>query len=336
MKIWAHVAANPTAFEAVFQTGLSAAIANVQATTAKPQEPDYVYGIWKTGVQSWDAGLRAILSPLGYTVEIGGVYCHASTFVTWTPMQSPTRKSVEIGDLVVIVRCTEPGQNGQPQCWNAALLLQAKRSKWNASLPSDDQFDLYDSVASFKYTLRNQGKNSSAKSPLIGQTRNLGPIPHLGAQYHFIDETYKGYATPIPDWAKDVGKARSPDLPLAKELANLLQNTSGRPFPVSRPAPPASDWDQVVWDLLDDTARGYFTRKAMTGAGGSARRGHLCLAVGSTPLLRSVLAGGNAAAPSADDSPPTSLPDDDGLDDEMEAGGLPIVVIELRHFETVD
>lgn len=330
MKLWALVAANPTAFQAVFQTGLSAAIANVKTTTSSPQEPDYVYGIWKTGVQSWDAGLRAILNPLGYSVEVGGVYCHASTFVTWTPMQSSTKKSVEIGDLLVIARCTEPGPNGQLQSWNSAMLLQAKRSGWNSPLPSDDQFDLYHSVPSFTYTLRNQAKNSSAKSPLVGQSRNLGPIPHLGAQYHFIDEAFVGYRNPISDWAKDVSKTRNPDLPLAMELANLLQNTSGRPFPISRPAPARSDWDQVIWDLLDETARSYFTRRAMTGAGAAATtRGHLCLASGTSSMLKDVLASIEPSFRWSEANVPPSLSDFQEAEEDEPEGGLPILVIDL-------
>ncbi len=64
---------------------------------SQPQEPDFVASLVKKGTSELGKRWDATLSPLGISVEVGGVYCHQSPKVTYTGMQG---KSCEIGDLL--------------------------------------------------------------------------------------------------------------------------------------------------------------------------------------------------------------------------------------------
>jgi hypothetical protein len=309
----------------LFQAGLDAgthfAATYPRPSGRGPEEPDFVYGIFKIGLGIWQEGLTTVFSGTRYSAKVGGVYCHQSPKVQWSlPTMKSGKGSIELGDLLVVVRLHDVAGSS-----NTALLLQSKRQRFFEDLPDDNQFTLYNQWPTFNFV----------HEPLKKCSRTVGGRAHLGAQYHLIDavgHSRHPWPGPIGNHCAFVDRSlyRSP---MATELTRLLLGASGKPFadedPVVRPRPETGGWDTMIWDLLEATAARVMKRKTM-GVSDTSSHPRGSHPVGHwQPETVMKYFGGELAEltiQSFDDLPPPPAEDDIGESEEI---GVPLVVIDI-------
>ena len=207
-----------------------------------PTEPDFIALLVTRAAPKFAVALRTMVRPAGTQLKITTVFCHGR------PEVEHRARRCELGDLLLVFFHTDASGITDRR----SLLLQAKMSNSPVhAVGANDliQLGLYTNWGSFKYT-RTAG--------LTGQVRSVTPSQsHRGAQYLLIDSNgpndpnsgLSGLPNTFP-----MGIAPSqPNLvlngSLGTALVNLMLGNDGRPFcdkPLAK-----SDWDQVVWDLID-------------------------------------------------------------------------------------
>lgn len=303
-------ATHRAAIETAFQNGIDAASAATYTLFPKATEPQLVWGLFSAGVASWATDLKAIFTPHGITVRVGGLFCHSTPMVKFRGMKG---KAVEMGDLLVIIRAKDGKQE-----WRSALLFQSKKQSLGSRLPPGDQLRLLQRWPRFEYVNGN----------LAREWRKVYPGPHRGAQYHIID-TLKGVLTPCPDnWSRQL----SPGFPiqaLSSCLASMLSGGEGRFFSVGHGRGTHRGWSRVVWDLLRETGR----LDASKFAGGGNRR-QLSFLVGElTHECLFEIDQGWARVNFESEEPPPPPEELNTRAVEGAYGGIPTIIIDLEYAE---
>ena len=310
MRISVVAATHRAAIETAFQNGIDAASAATYALFPKATEPQLVWGLFSAGIASWATDLKAILTPHGITVRVGGVFCHSTPMVKFRGMKG---KAVEMGDLLVIIRA----KDGKEE-WRSALLFQSKKQSVGSRLPPGDQLRLLQRWPRFEYVNGN----------LAGEWRKVYPGPHRGAQYHIID-TLKGVLTPCPDnWSRQL----SPGFPiqtLSSCLAGMLSGGEGRFFSIGHRRGTHRGWSRVIWDLLRETGR----LDASKFAGGGKRR-QLSFFIGElTHECLVEIDRGWAKVNFEAEEPPSPPEELNPRAAEGAYGGIPTIIIDLEYEE---
>jgi hypothetical protein len=228
-----------------------------------------VLGATKDIASRWSAHLK----PLGISISITGVFCHASPQVdfpypgtTW-PGATKTR---ELGDLLVVHDDVSSGTKTD----RVAVLVQAKRSaSGTVSSPDAEQLHLYRYWPPFQATHATfpPGRRDFATARTAGAKIDSG-------RYGIIHDP-RGAP---PDWLVVAPTApplrHSTGTPLGSFMAEMLGASgsgSGREALVGG----GDDWSQTVEDLLNVTGVRHFAHAASLGPGVTAPRGATAIAM---------------------------------------------------------
>lgn len=305
MRISVVAATHRAAIETAFQSGIDAASAATYTLFPKATEPQLVWGLFSAGVASWSTDLKAIFTPHGITVRVGGVFCHSTPMVKFRGMKG---KAVEMGDLLVIIRAKDGKQE-----WRSALLFQSKKQSIGSRLPPGDQLHLLQQWPRFEYV----------NGTLAGEWRKVYPGPHRGAQYHIID-TQKGVLIPCPDnWSRQL----SPGFPvqaLSSSLASMISGSEGRNFHSRTGRGTFRGWSRVVWDLLRETGR----LDASKYPGGGNRRQLSFFVGGFSNEFLVEIDPAWAGVKLESEEPPPKEPDARAVEGNF--GGIPTIIIDLE------
>lgn len=192
------------------------------------------------------------------SVRAGGIFVHAQPFVSFPEI---TPKSVEIGDLLLVRTLVENNMIVERR----ALLLQAKKVKRIPAIPDNqNQWHLYELWPCFTY---------ARSGSLNGKKRHIKePDMYDAAKYLLIGSDQLAYHSPwiyCPYWPFYWHKCRSvvcmhytaqPTKPkisryksFVGELVEFLMGNAGKTF--NTPSPGAQGWDQVIHDLIGETAK---------------------------------------------------------------------------------
>jgi hypothetical protein len=216
-----------------------------------------------------------------------GVFVHAQPFVTYNPFPDPSQKSIEIGDLLLIRELVQ----GKTVIERRALLLQAKKINKIPAIPDNpNQWRLYAQWPPFIYAAKSGN--------LTGKGRYInGPDMYDAAKYLLLNTS--GYCHPnichacrllwchhFPDvCAYYTAQPTEPSISryrvFADELFDFLLGNAGKIF--IQPHPGTIGWDQVINDLIEETARmkTVYIQRATEMVGASrGNLGHLMI---STP-----------------------------------------------------
>jgi hypothetical protein len=216
---------------------------------------------------------KPVLSPLGYSVRITGVFCHSTPKVTFT---STGPHTCELGDLLVVV----DEMAGVFPNWaiqdRRAVLVQAKVAKsrqMSIHGSALHQLDLYRNWHSF--TVATKGYDARPRD----FTASLQPgHAHESGRYGGID-----LGTP-KDWMQVLPVASPMSLSggvlLGQFMAEMLGASSGR----EAIAGGADDWSFTVDELLRVTAVAAFTHVPSLGPGKSHGRGQSAFVLFGAPF----------------------------------------------------
>jgi hypothetical protein len=218
-------------------TGIQQARSGAVAA-GQPNEPTVVYGILKSVIPRIQAELQRCYSPHNVTVRVAGVFCHQSPYVDFPP--SLGLPGCELGDLLIVVRFRET--------WGEelrAMLLQFKVGGWPKSNSNDAQWVLYTRWPAFRWRSK----------PHLDRT----PRPN-GAQAGALHAVIWDSGHPSARPADLEAKGRR----LATVLSGLTNLYGGRPIkPLYQARSEAGKgWSEVVWDLLEFTAKRLMTLNA--------------------------------------------------------------------------
>ncbi len=261
------------------------------------------------------------------SLATGGVFIHASPFVTCENFPEPSPKSVEIGDLL-LVRTAIHNNKVQER---RALLLQAKKvSKIPTSPDNVNQHHLYANWPSFKYV--------RTRTKLKGESRHIkGPNLYSGAKYFLIgNDPVAGCChhpilhllCPHDDCQLWLAEPSHPKLSAYRcfyqEMLDFIIGNTGRPY--EKPSPKSTGgWDRVIEDFLEQTSVkiSAYTRRAKTIKG---VRGHGVLGLTGVLADMGTLVEYLPNAITSDDGnnyiPPNKV---DDLDDNDDGGGISII-----------
>jgi hypothetical protein len=258
--LWQHRALLVLRFQVAIIDGLTEAWhrCDPTGTGAKanaPQEPDLVAGLVLDSTPRIYSALESVLSPVGVSVYVGGVFCHQSPKV----LPDGYGSGCELGDLLVVY-VHRPAH--APWIGNA-ILLQAKvtsNQPYTVDSGGRVQLALYREWPRFTYT---------GPQPLTGQTRSVTPkSPHAGAQYLILDDRLPqdprsgllGLAGTYPAGCCMPDDFLFDHRSLQEELFALVTLSTGRPFEDRRSAMAGDNWSRVVWDLLESSLK-YASKK---------------------------------------------------------------------------
>lgn len=181
-------------------------------------------------------------------ISASGIFVHSSPFVKYNKIETigrkTTPKSVEIGDLLLLRTAKRPDGTYSRH----ALLLQAKKVKninFYPLVPDNaKQHYLYANWPKFEYT------NSSN---LNGEQRHIrGWHLYHAAQYLIVDSSKK-FVTYMPNIPK-IRYYKN----FVRQLTDFILGHEGKPFEYGKLN---KNWDHVITDLMDETAKR--TRKEM-------------------------------------------------------------------------
>jgi hypothetical protein len=180
---------------------------------------------------------------------------------------------------------------------------------------TDPQTSLYLSWPTFRIT------RGYAKGERLRDWTVSAPAPHPGAQYSVIDVTEASVAAvPLCECLDATCTGR----PLACELTDTVSFGSGREFLGGGPTSGVSDWNELVWHLVKQTARQRLTlRSSGVGPGGYPRGtgSRLCRIRSFDGVVPPVF---HAAAPEFADAWDELQQEDDEYWSVFEEGGPPI------------
>lgn len=221
--------------------------------------------------------INTISMPGAMKVSAGGVFVHARPFVATASFPQASPKSVEIGDLLFIRTLVQ----GDAVAERRALLLQVKKVAGIPAVPdNENQWHLYEKWPAFTYASRSGG--------LAGKGRRISePDMYDAAKYLLIGADgccqqnsccdgamwWRGYWPDV--FAHYTAQPTRPNIGryrvFAIELVDFLIGNAGKAF--SAPASGAVGWDQVVYDLIAETAKAKskFMERAAGNSRGAAR-----------------------------------------------------------------
>lgn len=259
----------------------------------------------------------------GTLVSAGGIFVHARPLVTCKTFPEKTPVSVEIGDLLLIYTLVLNGNVKERR----ALLLQAKKTDSIPATPDNrNQWHLYEKWPQFTYAARS-GK-------LKGERRYISePDMYDAAKYLLIGKNCEHCCADWPfHWPEicnhHTAQPTSPDISryrcFFRELIALFTGNGGKCF--DQPKPGVNGWDQVIDDLINDTAKAksVFSGRA-TGSSVASPRGNGMLFI-SAPFSRYSVLLDQGGIELSVDGPPAVPRDWPGGSNE---GGAGISIIEV-------
>jgi len=198
-----------------------------------PDEENVLRGLFVAGLPVLHAELQTHFSRSAINAEISGIFCHGNPLVQLLEGSRASAKC-ELGDLLVLSSGSGNGGVGS----NRALLLQTKIPP---EQPTPAQSSLYREWPRFRY--------------LGGIERKVTPSqPHAGARFATLCIDCRDGQPTFAFSTVQAGHLRS-ETPLASELAGLIAGHGGRGFADRATAREGIDWDAVVWDLIERTAK---------------------------------------------------------------------------------
>lgn len=297
-------------------------------------EPQLVANLIYFITEAVNNKIRAILKDLNVDISAGGVFVHQQPQVSSSKFPKSKPKAVEIGDLLLLVRYVDTKK--RVNRW--ALLLQAKKSAMpHVILDNPNQHYLYSYWPEFKY--------SRSTPKLYGKIRKVtGPNLYDGTKYLIIGTSDRLIDVPgyrfwrcrcnscedvwavIPTKLDNTGRRC-----FHNELYDLIFGEAGRSF-IYQPTNNTINWDQVITDLIEITAKRasvYMKRSA----GGEGKRGQgvfFCLGNISNMLDGTIETGIDSDYPPLDGPPKIS---DEPEPDDNEGGGMSIVEFLIKEME---
>ena len=192
-------------------------------------------------------------------IKAGGIFVHANPLVTWKSFTDKSKKSVEIGDLLLIRTLVTNNTVIERQ----ALLLQAKKTDRIESIPdNNNQWHLYEQWPRFSYAERSgklTGKKRHIKEPdmydaakyLMLHTGNH-PSPRSSTdnclQLCCLWHPFLGHYTAQPT-PQRLSRLKC----FICELVAFIAGNGGKAF--SKPESRTRGWNRVVQDLITQTAK---------------------------------------------------------------------------------
>lgn len=229
---------------------------NCRVRADDPEEPDFVASLVLNGTKIIDHEWRNVFNSLGFQIAVTGIFCHQTPKVSFGSMKG---KSCELGDLLWCHVHTDNDGN----VIRNAILYQAKKSAdqpYKLHRNDADQLRLYSQWPAFTYV---------SSGSLNGQSRHVKPsAPRRGAQYLLIDdrppERPESGILGIPG-TYPIGSciANNPIMDhsdLGLEFVHSLELLSGDPFDDRKTAIQEKGWSNVVWDILESSAKKAFRR----------------------------------------------------------------------------
>lgn len=213
--------------------------------------------------------LNSCLTSTAYGVKVGGVFVHGSSFVQPDNLPKASPASIEIGDLLLLRTAVQGGRIIDRR----ALLLQAKKTdRYPASPDNANQHYLYAQWPEFKYIRSTPALNGksrhvtgldlydAAKYLLIKSGGNHWGFG--GSWFYSHAHSMDGVLTAYPSEPK-LSHYRS----FTAELVDFIFGDAGKLYK-SPPKPKSKNWDQVIDDLVQVTAKrlSTFVRRATQSA----------------------------------------------------------------------
>jgi hypothetical protein len=199
-----------------------------------------------------------LLKANGIQFKVTAVFCHGR------PEVRHGRNRCELGDVLFAYFHSDAAG----ATYRNSLLLQAKMSAnptYSVAAADLHQLELYTKWGQFTYQ-RTLG--------LTGQLRVVTPAAaHAGAQYLLIDDggpmnPASGVSGAPGTFAMGTAAAQRHLVirnSLGCTLVNLMCGNDGRTFADRTAA--VADWDQVVWDLIDNGRKAQFSQRRVGIAG---------------------------------------------------------------------
>ncbi|MBF0400157.1 MAG: hypothetical protein HQL90_05265 [Magnetococcales bacterium] len=238
-------------------------------------EPQLIANLVHHLVYRFNKYIAPLFALEGVTAQSGGVFVHQRPTAALIPpntFPASKPKSVELGDLLLVLSLTEKGVTDR-----VAMLLQAKKV---SSIPttlgsSRNQHHLYAHWPPFEYQI---------PSSLRGNSRHItGPGLYQGGKYLLINQNGRGMPVRLGSRyallsAGAVGFTAEPHpgelsgyRDFEDELYAFLFGNAGRAY-VSPPSIGSIGWDQVIEDLISGTAKLATTWMKGASAGGDQSR----------------------------------------------------------------
>ena len=210
----------------------------------------------------------------GVEVRVGGIFIHSTPQVSWSGIGTiDGKKRIELGDLLLLMR-HDYADGRRPH--HSGIILQAKVDDDVYGTPDNPtQHHLYAFWPRFTY-----------HSPILaGLQREITP-PLLYAGSKFLKISKSGdrflnaakFSSPAivqPAYPKTQMSRR-----LSSEIYDLIFGNSGRPFSCD-PQDGSENWDQVMTDLIQVTAKRTTGKMGMAGDPSRVRgQGVLCFCAG--------------------------------------------------------
>lgn len=295
--------------------------------TGASSEPQFVANLLWHFTTGFNLKISPIFLKQGVQVSSSGVFVHQQPYVRFGRPSS--LKTVEIGDLLLCV--TRKRRNGSIS--RNALLLQAKIiDKFPIAPDNADQHELYAYWPEFTYVrsgkLNDQKREITAPNLYNGAKYLLIPdvkaSPQLYCEY-CEDACCSGDCLCSMFSAYPYKPYLSSYRCFARELYDLIFGNAGRSF-VYQPCSNNTNWDQVVTDLLDMTAKSKWMQRA-SGVSSERVVGFLCGAPSSLALINSF----PESWQSSKDGPP-HVPPSEHVSQDYD-GGMSILEITLDEVE---
>jgi hypothetical protein len=289
-----------------------------------PSEPDLVALLVTQGVTGFAGVLHPYLHAQGVQLRMTGVFCHGR------PEVEHGSNYCELGDVLFVHFHTD--STGHE--YQRSMLLQAKMSAsptLTVASKERHQLALYTEWGTFRYRRTARWLN--------GQTRQVIPAAaHAGAQYLLIDDRspidprsgLSGVPGTFPMGTAPAQLHLALRQSLGATLLQMLIGNDGRPFRDRASA--RSDWDQVVWDLLQYGTQANFNQRRV-GIRGQPRA---VSAIVQAALANALVQVGDRLPRGGvvdvlglrfDEEPPSSEPPPPA---DADGGGVSLVIIETR------
>jgi hypothetical protein len=229
-----------------------------------PQEVDILYGFFEVGVPAVAREFASLFATVGRIVRVGGVFCHQTPVVTFRYLERGTKLDTrcELGDLLLVAHYRES--------WGEeldALLIQFKVGDLPHADSHDAQWRLYSEWPPFEWDLAPYYRRSPRPSG-----------PHAGAIHAaFYNDSRRPRGRPADEQIEPRMLAD-----LLNEAALLVGGRSIKSYNLAR-ADAHAGWSEVVWDLIDSTARRLVNRQRSNVVGQSRSGGLLPILPDGSP-----------------------------------------------------
>lgn len=247
-----------------------------------PTEPDRILSFFLNGLEEIEDNWNPLLALHGVQVSVSGIFIHSTPKVIPTYSSSDQQKraetrfstansrSCELGDLLVIVT-HEGGDVGAGN----AIIFQAKDG-----FPEHGdamQRRLYEEAGGFSYT----SQRSFGRASRLLPAKDSGALSYWDIKmdrHRWAFHPYLGYRTTTLDAADaricdadaDPTYSRGRNV-FGETIQRLVFSDSGEQF--APPTPGNSDWDQIIRDLVEKTAKRALTAKMVNTHGIAGNRG---------------------------------------------------------------